>query len=171
MRQFQESIRPLEGIPAGRQSNWECQWQVWKHLGAPVTSLGAPRITVEQPGKNNILCGNAASAPGNPSYNVLFNDFQNSCIPFIFSFMYLYSATLLQSVNQDSLQAVHERNLSCAPKWRLSKLRDKLGGHNWARLHMHLKAVSERHCRYTWRSWSSECRDALRDCDGEDLQT
>jgi hypothetical protein len=74
MRQLQESMRPLEGIPAGHQSNWEHRrqaWerrqQAWEHLGAPVTNLGAlattlgaPRITVEQSGKNNIFFGNAA---------------------------------------------------------------------------------------------------------------
>ena len=39
MRQFQESIRPQEGILAGLQSNWECRrqawecwWQAWEHL-------------------------------------------------------------------------------------------------------------------------------------------
>jgi len=67
MRQLQESIRPLEGIPAGLQSNWERRRQAWEHLGAlvtnlrvPATSLRAPRITVEQSGKNNIFFGNAA---------------------------------------------------------------------------------------------------------------
>jgi len=54
----------------------------WEHLGAPATSLGAPatslgapRITVEQSGKNNVFFGNAAGAPGNHSYYLLFNDF------------------------------------------------------------------------------------------------
>ena len=42
-------------------------------LRAPATSLGAPRITVEQSGKN-IFFGNAASAPGNHSYYLSFND-------------------------------------------------------------------------------------------------
>jgi len=60
-------------------------------LGAPATSRGAPRITVEQSGKNDIFYGNAAGAPGNHSYYLLFNDFQNSCIQFVFSSMYLYS--------------------------------------------------------------------------------
>jgi len=88
-------MRLLEGIPAGLQRNWEhrredceCRRQVWEHLrapvtnlevlatnlGVPVTSLGAPRIT-EQSGKNNLLFGNAASACGNHSYYLLFNDF------------------------------------------------------------------------------------------------
>ena len=49
-------------------------------LGAPTTSLGAlatsleaPQITVEQSEKN-VLFGNAASAPGNHSYYLSFND-------------------------------------------------------------------------------------------------
>jgi len=47
----------------------------WEHLGAPATSLGAPPITEEQSGKNNIFFGNAAGAPGNHSYYLSFNDF------------------------------------------------------------------------------------------------
>jgi len=43
--------------------------------GAPTTSLGAPRITVEQSGKNNMFFGNAAGVPGNHSYYQLFNNF------------------------------------------------------------------------------------------------
>jgi hypothetical protein len=81
MHQFQESIRLLEGIPAGLQSNWERRRQAMErrpqaleHLGAPVTNLGVPQITVEQSGKN-IFVGNASGAPGNPSYNLSFNDF------------------------------------------------------------------------------------------------
>jgi len=44
-------------------------------LGALTTSLGAPRITVEQSVKNIIVFGNAAGAPGNHSYYLSFNDF------------------------------------------------------------------------------------------------
>jgi len=75
MRQFQESIGPLEGIPSGLQSNWEHRQQACEHLGAPGTSLGALRITVEQSGKNKIFFGNAAGAPGNHSHYLSFNDF------------------------------------------------------------------------------------------------
>jgi hypothetical protein len=90
MRQLQESMSPLKGIPAGLQSNWEHQrqaWQrrqqPWEHLEAPVTNLealatylGAPRITVEQSGQSNIFSGNAAGgAPGNHSDYLSFNDF------------------------------------------------------------------------------------------------
>jgi len=44
-------------------------------LGAPATSLGAPRITAELSGRKNTFFGNAAGAPGNHSYYLLFNDF------------------------------------------------------------------------------------------------
>jgi hypothetical protein len=43
-------------------------------LDATATTLGAPRITVEQCGRN-IIFGNAAGAPENPSYYSSFNDF------------------------------------------------------------------------------------------------
>jgi len=45
------------------------------NLGAPVISLGAPRITVEQSGKNTIFFGNAAGVPGTHSYYISFDDF------------------------------------------------------------------------------------------------
>jgi hypothetical protein len=45
------------------------------NLGVLVTGPGAPRITVEQSGKNNIFFGNAAGAPGNHSYYLSFNNF------------------------------------------------------------------------------------------------
>jgi len=51
----------------------------WRSGTVANTSLGAPWITVEQSGKNNIFFGNAAGAPGNHSY----------CIQFVFSSMYL----------------------------------------------------------------------------------
>jgi hypothetical protein len=184
MRQFQESIRPLEGIPASRQSDREHEWQAWerrrqagKHfevlatnMGAPATHLGAPRITIEQPGKNNLLFGNAASAPGNHSYNISFNNFQNSCILFVLASMYLYSATHFQSVYLDCLQVVGESNLRCASKWQSSELRDKPGGCDWASLEMHLEAEQERVWRSTGRLWSSEHRDALGDRDWANLE-
>jgi hypothetical protein len=59
-------------------------------LGAPATSLGALRITVEQPGENNIFFGNGADASGYNSYYLLFNNFQSSCIQFVFTCKYLY---------------------------------------------------------------------------------
>jgi len=49
-------------------------------LGAPATSLATPRITVEQSGKNNVFCWNAAGEPGYHSYYLSFNNFYYSCI-------------------------------------------------------------------------------------------
>jgi len=60
-------------------------------LGALATCLGAPRITVEQSVQNILFFGKAAGGPGYHSYYLLFNNFQNSCIQFVFSSMYLYS--------------------------------------------------------------------------------
>jgi len=68
MRQFQASIRPYEGNPAGLQSDLERRQQAWEHLGTP-------RIAVDQSGKNNIFFGHAVGAPGNHSYYQSFNDF------------------------------------------------------------------------------------------------
>jgi len=90
------------GTPPSAGENFR---NTWEHLGAlatslgtPVTSLGAPaailgapRITVEQSGNNIIFFGNVAGAPGNNSYYLSFNDYENSCIQFAFSSMYLYS--------------------------------------------------------------------------------
>ena len=63
----------------------ERQRQSWEHLGAPVTTVGAPRITGKQSGKTTIFFCNAAGAPGNHSFYLWFNNFQNSCIQFGFS--------------------------------------------------------------------------------------
>jgi hypothetical protein len=60
------------GTSQSAGENFGCTWE---HLGAPVTSLGAPRITVEQSEKNNIFFGIAAGVPGNHSYYLSFNDF------------------------------------------------------------------------------------------------
>jgi len=63
------------GIPLSARENFGCTWkrrgQSWEHLGAPATSLGVPRITLEQAGKIIIFTGNAAGAPGNHSYYLL----------------------------------------------------------------------------------------------------
>jgi hypothetical protein len=53
-------------------------------LGAPESTLNHCRAVRE-----NIFFGNATGAPGNHSYYISFNDFQNSWIPFVFSSMYL----------------------------------------------------------------------------------
>jgi hypothetical protein len=58
------------GTPRSAGENIGCTWE---HLEAPATSLGAPRITVEQ-SRKNIFFGNAAGAPGNHSYYLSFND-------------------------------------------------------------------------------------------------
>jgi len=147
---------------------WECRWQLWEHLGppatnlgAPATSLGAPPTRVEQSGKSNIFFGNAAAAPGNHSYYLSFNNFQNSCIRFVFWSMYLciYIGTHLPTVHLDRLQAELESNSRCAWKWPSSELKDTLWGRDRVSLDMHL-----------WRPWSRELRDALWGCDWASLE-
>jgi len=91
-------------------STWEHLQQAWEHLkasatslGALTTSLGAARSAGNMPGSTNhkpgstdepgstsnqcrpagriiIFFANAAGAPGNHSYYLLFNIFWNSCI-------------------------------------------------------------------------------------------
>jgi len=61
-----------------------------RSLGASATGLGAPQITAAQSGQNTICVGNTASALGHHSYYLLFNDFENSCIRFVFGSMDLY---------------------------------------------------------------------------------
>jgi hypothetical protein len=87
------------GTPRSARESFGCTWE---HLGAPArsrgapktslevlaTSLGAPRIPLEQ-SRNNIFFGDAAAAPGNHRYYLSFNDFYNSCFQIVFSSMYL----------------------------------------------------------------------------------
>jgi len=97
--------------------------------------LGARWITVEQSGKN-IFFGNAANAPGNHSYYISFNDFQNLCIQFVFSSIYLWICitTYLHTVYLDGQHAVIVSKSRCGWRWQLSELRDTLRGRDRASL-------------------------------------
>ena len=75
------------GTPLGTGENFG---RTWGHLGALATSLGTPRIRVEQFGKI-IFFQNAAGVCGNHSYYSSFNNYSKSCMQFVFSSMYLYS--------------------------------------------------------------------------------
>jgi hypothetical protein len=58
---------------------------------AQATGLGAPEITGEQSGMNNIIIGNAAAMHRNHSYYCLpLNDIENRCIQFEFSSILIY---------------------------------------------------------------------------------
>jgi hypothetical protein len=82
MRQFQESIKLLEGIPAGFESNWELRRQVWERrgeawdhvrvlatnlgakagsLGALTASLGAPESAGYTPERAGDMSGSTAN--------------------------------------------------------------------------------------------------------------
>jgi len=89
------------GTPRSSGENFGCTWEhlgapTISHsapatsLGAPVLTLGAAQIAVEQSGRI-IHFGNAAGAPGNHSYNLSFNGFQNSWVQFVVWSRYLYS--------------------------------------------------------------------------------
>jgi len=127
----------------------------WEHLGAHW-------ITVEQSGKN-IFFGNAAGEPGNHSYYVSFNDFQNLCIQFVFSSMYLCinRATNLQTVYLDWQHAVIQSNSRCAGWWLSSELRDTLSGRDRASLELQLETEIEWTQSCTGRLWSSGYGHAL----------
>jgi len=77
-------------------------------LGSLATSLGVPWITVEQSAKSNISVGDATSAPGNHSCNILFNDFYNWCMLGVFASSYL--CINLLTIYLNSLQAALESN-------------------------------------------------------------
>jgi len=78
----------------------------------------------------------------NHSYYLLFNDFQNLCIQFVFSSMHLYSYLSTQGI---SALAAHGDCQQCE-----------------VRLEMMIEWTQ----RYTLRPWSSEFRDALAGRDG-----
>jgi len=126
--------------------------------------------------------GNAAGAPGNHSYNLSFNNFQNWCIQVVFWSMYLciYIATYLHlrcpwisvhlpSIINDVLggldRASWDMHLEAEKMWTQrctwrpgsSELRDALGGSDRA----NLEAVIEQVWRYPWRLWLSEFANAL----------
>jgi len=126
--------------------------------------------------------GNAAGAPGNHSYNLSFNDFQNLCIQFVFSSKYqcIYIATYQHlrypwiSVHPPSLiydvLGGHDRaswdmhmedRIGWTQRCTWRPWSCELGGCNRASLDIHLVAVIERVWRCTWRLWSSEFGDAL----------
>jgi len=131
----------------------------WEHLGARW-------ITVEQSGKN-IFFGNAAGAPGNHSYYISFNNFQNLCIQFVFTSMCLciYIATYLHTVYLAWQHAVIESNSRCPWRLQYNELRDTLRGCDWARLEMQWETGFEWTQRCTGRPWSTELGDTLGDRD------
>ena len=98
----------------------------------------------------------------NHSYYLSFNNFQNLCIQFVFSSMYLciYIATYLDTVYLDWQHAVIVCNMRCAWKWRSSELRDTLQGRDWVSLEMQFGTKIEWTLRCNLRPWSSEVGDA-----------
>jgi len=138
------------GTPRSAGENFGCTWE---HLDAPTTSLGAPRITVEHSGKNNLFFGNAAGAPGNHSY-YHHSTIIKTHVFSLYSHLCIYIATHLHTVYQEWLQAVLNSNSRCAWNQRLSELRDTLRpwwskfvdalrGGNWAYLEIHFEAMIE----------------------------
>ena len=103
----------------------------------------------------------------NHSYYLSFNDFQNLCIQFVFSSMYLciYIATYLQMVYLDCQHAMIISNSRCGWRWQSSELRDTLRGRDRASLDMELETEIEWTQRCTLRPWSSEVGDAIGDRD------
>jgi hypothetical protein len=74
---------------------------LWVHLEPPGRDAKKPGSTNGKTGSISNHCrgvsetqhlfGNASSAPGNHSYYLAFNNFENSYIQCIFSFIYLYN--------------------------------------------------------------------------------
>ena len=75
--------------------------------------MGAPGLSVEHVGKNNIFLVNAAGAPRNHSYYFSLHDFHKSCIQFVLSSIYLciYGAIHQHMVYLDWLQVVVEHTM------------------------------------------------------------
>jgi len=192
MRQFQEHIRPWEGIPAGLQSNWERRRQAWKrrrqaweHLGVPGIILGALRITVEQSGKNNIFFGNAAGAPGNHSYYLSFNNFKTHVLS-LYSHLCIYVSIYLPIYtryswtgcrrclrasrgapeNDDQVNSgIHTRAvIEWVWGWTLEAVIERVW--RWT-----LQGAIERVWRCTWRPRPSEFGDAIGCRDRVTLET
>jgi len=59
----------------------------------------------------------------------------------IYVSMYLYSYSSTHGLYLDWLQAVLERNRTCAWRWQASELRDALGGRDRPSSEIHLEAV------------------------------
>jgi len=97
-------------------------------------------------------------------YSLSFNNFQNLCIQFLFSSMYLciYIATYLHTVYLDWQHAVIVSNSRCAWRWRSSERPPPLP------LYCRTPAVTHQRC--TWRPWQSEFGDALRGRDRASLE-
>ena len=145
------------GTPWSAGENW---WYTWEHLGvlttslgarttslgAMVTSLGAPRITVEQSGRNIIFFGITTIASGNHSYSVLFNDFQQSCILFVFWSVYLCSYPF-----------THSKSVPAA-------------GSGWEKFEVHLKMKIQWTERESLRLWFSKFADPLGGNDRANLE-
>jgi len=76
--QFQESIRPYKGIPAGLRSNWDLRWLVQEYHGSNCEKLGntaercrelwvhlgAPASAGDKPGSADKMSGSADDKPG-----------------------------------------------------------------------------------------------------------
>jgi len=95
--------------------------------------------------------GNAAGAPGNHSYYLSFNDFQNLCIQCVFSSMYLwiYIATYLHTVYLDWQHAVIVVGYPCISVHPPLLINDVLRGCDRASWGLHLEAEIEWHQRCT----------------------
>ena len=88
----------------------------------------------------------------------------------LYSDLWIYTGTDLQTVYQDWLQAVLDSNSRWAWKWRSSELRVTHRHRDWATLEMHMEVVIGWMWWYTWRPWSSELWDPLRDWDLQSLE-
>ena len=124
----------------------------------------------------------------NHTYYSSFINFQNLCIQFVFSSMYLciYIATYLHTVYLDWQHAVIVSNSRCDRRWRSeavlerverctrrprsSQLRDALGGQVRVNSEMHLETEIECTPRCTGRPWSSEFGDAVGGFDPASLE-
>jgi len=142
---------------------------------APTTSLGSPWSTSDHcktVSENYIFFGNIAGVLVNHSYYLSFNNFQNSCIQFLFSSIYLYTYLSTQSISELVADSIWERFEECLKMmiewaWRYtrrpwsSEFGDAFWGVNGGYLEIHLEAVIKCYQRCTPTCWSTKIGDSV----------
>jgi len=130
------------------------------------------RLAMFMPFSGRRFFGNAAGAPGNHSYYLSCNDFQNLCIQFVFSSMYLcyLSTHSISGLAAGGDCQQFEVRLKVTIEWTSTSGTPVSPYTRRRSLTMDLEAVIERVERCTWGPRSSEFGDALGGRDRSNLE-